>query len=261
MYNVFIRRAFLPVVVGVFFQANAVANTVDVPVFSQCNTELAQSNTRDTQVYNVFSDFYYEYNDPKEYAVAALKELTHQFAETDSICQQYTQASLDDIQCETQIGGTNICTLESDTGDFVIVKDYVDASNIVLSKHDNAVWPSIHNSHDSEVLYVPNPGHCYDGLLQGGMDSQAYLVDASSYRYFGDFRYVLARTTRDTVKEIANRNDYCYYRTTDEPASSMQCSMLTSGTQYCSLPNTNAGYFVFVTGADHSVHMIFNRWD
>lgn len=261
MLNRLIRRAFLPVVASVFFQANASADTINVPVFSQCDTELTQSNTRNSQVYNVYSDFYYEYTDPKEYALAALTELTQQFAAEGSMCQQYAQASMDDIQCEVQIGGTSICTLESDTGDFVIVKDYVDGSNIVLSKHDNETWPAIHNSNDAEPLYVPNPGHCYDGLLQGGMDSQAYLVDASSYRYFGDFRYVLARTTRDTVREISNRNDYCYYRTTDEPASNMQCSMLTSGTQYCSLPNTNAGYFVFVTGADHSVHMIFNRWD
>lgn len=261
MYSLFIRRAFLPVVASVIFQANAAADTIDVPVFSQCAAELTDSNTRDSKVYNIYSDFYYEYSDPREYAVAALGLLTHQFAATDSMCQQYVQAELEDIQCETQIGGTDICTLVSDTGDFVIVKDYVDASNIILSQHHEDVWPTIHNSNDAESLYMPNPGSCYDGLLQGGMDSQAYLVDASSYRYFGDFRYILARTTRDTVKEIANRNDYCYYQTTEEPAANMQCSTLSSGTQYCSLPNTNAGYFVFVTGVDHSVHMIFNRWD
>ncbi|MCL1126001.1 hypothetical protein [Shewanella surugensis] len=261
MDSLFIRRAFLPVVASVFFQANASADTIDVPVFSQCDTELTQSNTRDSQVYNLYSDFYYEYNDPREYALVALEKLTSQFAASNSICQQYTQASLDDIHCEAQIGGTEICSLESDTGDFVIVKDYVDASNIILSKHNDDIWPAIHSENDNAPLYVPNPGSCYDGLLQGGMDSQAYLVDASSYRYFGDFRYVLARTTRDTVKEIANRNDYCYYQTTAESAANMQCSILSSGTQYCSLPNTNAGYFVFVTGEDHSMHLIFNRWD
>ncbi|WP_444884328.1 hypothetical protein [Microbulbifer sp. PSTR4-B] len=237
-------------------QANT---TFDLPNFSQCSEAATQSNTNDREVYRIFSDFYYEIEDKREYAVTAVKNWAKNFAS--SCITSTTQITLDDVQCDDFIGGAPVCRIESDEGDYVVVKDYVDSTNVVLSKHDQQNWPAVHTSNDMDMLWMANPAKCYSDLLKSGVDSQAYYLDAYNYRYFGDYRFVLARTTRDLVQNLAGQSNQCAYETIGIEANKMECSETSGGTKICASRHTNAGYFVFVSDDNHGMHVVFNRWD
>ncbi|WP_444921715.1 hypothetical protein ACJJID_04815 [Microbulbifer sp. CnH-101-G] len=233
--------------------------TFDLPNFSQCSEVATQSNTNDREVYRIFSDFYYEIEDKREYAITAVKDWAKNYAA--SCITSTTQITLDDVQCDEFVGGAPICRIESDEGDYVVVKDYVDSTNVVLSKHDQQRWPGVHSSNDMDMLWVANPAQCYSDLLGSGWDSQAYYQDAYNYRYFGDYRFVLARTTRDLVQNLAGQSEQCAYETTGIEAYKMECAETSGGTKVCASRYTNAGYFVFVSDDNHGMHVIFNRWD
>ena len=245
-----------------FFSTQAEANMYTVPVFSQCEASTAKSNTENHDVFWLQSEFYYQLDDNREYAITAVKAWAKQFHNRDSNCvQQQVEISLDDVKCDNTIVGAPVCAIESDSGDFVVVKDYVDSTNVVAVAHDNQSWPGIHVRNDSDYLYMPNPEQCYSELLGTGGDSQAYYSDAYDYRYFGDYRFVMARTARDLVQNLSSKHASCDYQTQALPVSDMQCSITGNGTRYCTLDNTNTGYFVFVSDDNHGVHVIFNRWE
>ncbi|WP_444944171.1 hypothetical protein ACJJIK_03125 [Microbulbifer sp. ZKSA006] len=233
--------------------------TFELPKFSQCSAAASASNTNDREVYRIFSDFYYEIEDPREYAITAVQNWATSYAE--DCMDETTQISLDMVQCDTFIPGAAICRVESDEGDYVIVKDYVDSTNVVLSQHDQQTWPEVYASKDQETLWMARPELCYSELLEGGGDSQAYYLDAYNYRYFGDYRYVLAKSSRDLVQTLESQNSQCEYDTSGIEAYKMQCSETSQGTQVCASGSTGAGYFVFVSDDNHGMHVIFNRWD
>ncbi|WP_444894219.1 hypothetical protein ACJJIE_07945 [Microbulbifer sp. TRSA001] len=233
--------------------------TFELPKFSQCSVAASASNTNDREVYRIFSDFYYEIEDSREYAVKAVQYWAESFAE--DCAGETTQVSLDMVQCDNFIGGAPVCRIESDEGDYVIVKDYVDSTNVVLSQHDQQNWPGIHSSNDQETLWMARPELCYSELLEGGIDSQAYYLDAYNYRYFGDYRYVLARSSRDLVQTLDSQYSQCEYDASGIEAYKMQCSETSQGTKVCATAHTGAGYFVFVSDDHHGMHVIFNRWD
>ncbi|AWF80967.1 hypothetical protein BTJ40_09170 [Microbulbifer sp. A4B17] len=233
--------------------------TFELPKFSHCSVAASASNTNDREVYRIFSDFYYEIEDSREYAVKAVQNWAENFAE--DCAGETTQVSLDMIQCDNFIGGAPVCRIESDEGDYVIVKDYVDSTNVVLSQHDQQTWPDIFSSNDQETLWMARPELCYSELLEWGGDSQAYYLDTYNYRYFGDYRYVLARSSRDLVQNLEVQFSQCEYDTVGVEANKMQCSETTQGTKVCASAHTNGGYFVFVSDDNHGMHVIFNRWD
>ena len=244
------------------FSAQADTNTFTVPVFSQCEASTAKSNTENHDVFQLHSEFYYQLEDKREYAIAAVKAWAKQFHSRDSNCvQKLVTISLEDVQCDTRINGAPVCAIESDSGDFIVAKDYVDSTNVVAVAHDNQSWPAISASNDSDDLYMPNPEQCYSELLGTGGDSQAYYIDAYNYRYFGDYRFVMARTARDLVQNLSTKSASCSYATQAIAASDMHCNSTSNGTQYCTLSSTNSGYFVFVSDDNHGMHLIFNRWD
>ncbi|WDE09107.1 hypothetical protein SG34_030525 [Thalassomonas viridans] len=245
-----------------FFSAQADTSTFTAPVFSQCETNTAGSNTENHDVFRLQSEFYYQIEDHREYAIAAVKAWAKKFHSKDSSCvQQQVEISLEDVQCDNSINGAPVCAIESDSGDFIVVKDYVDSTNVVAVAHDNQSWPAISASNDSDDLYMPNPEQCYSDLLGTGGDSQAYYIDAYNYRYFGDYRFVMARTARDLVQNLSKRNASCSYRAQAIAASDMNCNSTSNGVQYCTLSSTNTGYFVFVSDDNHGMHLIFNRWE
>ena len=243
------------------FSAQADTSTLTVPVFSQCEANTSNSNTENHDVYRLSSEFYYELEDKREYAIAAVKAWAKQFHRSDSNCvQQQVEIKLENVQCDNT-NGVPVCAIESDSGDFIVVKDYVDSTNVVAVAHDNQSWPAISASNDSDDLYMPNPTQCYSELLGTGGDSQAYYIDAYNYRYFGDYRFVMVKTARDLVQSISTQKTSCSYTTQAITASDMRCNSTSKGTQYCTLSSTNAGYFVFVSDDNHGMHLIFNRWD
>ncbi|GAA5442401.1 hypothetical protein Misp06_00575 [Microbulbifer sp. NBRC 101763] len=248
--------AILAVATVIPTQASA---TFELPNFSQCAKVATQSNTNDREVYRFFSDFYYEIEDKREYAITAVREWAEAYAP--GCLGSATPVTLEEIQCDNFVGGAPVCRIESDTGDYVISKDYVDSTNVVLSKHDEQNWPQIHASKDMDMLWIAKPELCYSELLESGGDSQAYYLDAYNYRYFGDYRYVLARTTRDLVQNIAAQPGQCMYDTVGVEAYKMECSETSKGTKVCASRHTNGGFFVFVSDDNHGMHVIFNRWD
>ncbi|BBM03041.1 hypothetical protein [Microbulbifer sp. GL-2] len=248
--------AILAVMAGISAQAKTI---FQVPDFSQCSQVASPSNTNDREVYRIFSDFFYEIEDKREYAVTAVREWAERYAP--GCMDTTTQVTLDEIQCDSFVGGAPICRIEGDEGDYVISKDYVDSTNIILSKHDQQTWPEIHASRDADILWIAKPELCYSELLESGGDSQAYYLDAYSYRFFGDYRYILARTTRDLVQNLATQPGQCSYDTDGIEAFKMECSETSKGTRVCASGDTNGGFFVFVSDDNHGMHVIFNRWD
>ncbi|WP_281557937.1 hypothetical protein [Thalassomonas sp. RHCl1] len=245
-----------------FFSAQAKADTFNVPVFSQCEASTLRSNTENHDVFQLRSEFFYEIEDEREYAITAVRAWAKQFHNRDSDCMQKQVAiKLEDVQCDTRINGAPVCAIESDSGDFIVAKDYVDSTNVVAVAHDNQSWPAISAGNDSDYLYMPNPELCYSDLLGTGGDSQAYYIDAYDYRYFGDYRFLMARTARDLVQNLSARNASCDYSPQAIAASDMNCNSTSNGVQYCTLDGTNTGYFIFVSDDNHGMHLIFNRLD
>lgn len=235
----------------------------NIPSLSRCANDMAASNTKDSKVYNIYSDFYYEFEDKRDYAAMALTKMTQQFSNENSSCQTFTQPmNRETIKCH-QFSGSDVCIVPSDAGEFIVVKDFVDSTNIILTHYgkDYKKFPDVDNINDQETLWLPMPQLCYDTLLEGSNDSQSYLVDAKPYLRFGDFRYIMARSNRDLVKGLAANNSSCNYQTSNHLASNMQCLKRHKKPSICSISTTGGGYFVYVTDDDNTVHLIFNRWD
>ncbi len=242
-----------------FANAQKPAPTVSVPVFSACQSDLAASNTQDPSTYFIFSDFYYELEDKRAYAVKALETMTQTFAADTTCANDTVSISLNDIQCHNV--GYDICVVPSDKGDFIVSKDYVDSTNIVLAESGFSTLPKVRTRYDDTTLWLPDPALCYSDLLKN-RDSQAYGLDGMSYRHYQDLRYVLARTTRDLVSDTAETSNDCAYETQGIETSKMQCiEYNTFGSKICAMTATNGGYFQYITARDGAVHVLFNRWD
>ncbi|WP_144393944.1 hypothetical protein [Pleionea sediminis] len=234
-----------------------------VPTVSRCLADMSQSNTKDSKVYNIYSDFYYEYSDKRDYAIRAIQEVTQKFSAEDSSCQGFTQPmNRETVQCY-KFSGSEVCTVPSDAGEFIVVKDYVDSTNVILTEYSNDYtdFPEINSANDFESLWLPQPELCYTDLLAPIYDSQAHSLNASAFVNFSDFRYVLARSNRDLVKNISENVSSCEYATMDIPAHEMTCISRPNKPAICSVGATGGGYFIYVTDADNTIHMIFNRWD
>ncbi len=241
----------------------ALSADFDIPSLSRCANDMVASNTNDTKTYNIFSDFYYEFEDKRDYAAMALSKMTEQFSAENSACRSFTQPmNRETIQCE-KFAGSDVCIVPSDAGEFIVVKDFVDSTNIILTHYDKDYkkFPAIDSINDQESLWLPMPELCYDTLLDGLWDSQSYQVDAKPYLRFGDFRYIMARSNRDLLKNLSANNASCAYQTTNHLASTMHCLKRNKKPSICSVSTTGGGYFIYVTDEDNSVHMIFNRWD
>lgn len=235
----------------------------NVPTVSRCLADLAPSNTENEKVYNIHSDFYYEYEDKRAFAVKAISELARQYSTSNSECQSFTQPmNRTTVQCQ-QLAGSDVCIVPSDAGEFIVVKDYVDSTQIVLTEYsdDYSALPTVNNENDYASLYLPQPELCYSDLLKPIYDSQAHQTDARWYKSFSDLRFVFARSNRDLIKSLAEENTTCDFQTAEFPAHQMQCIVRNNKPGICGMPATGGGYFIYVTDSDFKVHMLFNRWD
>lgn len=257
-----LTKLFLAVVVLISSNL-AFSADYNIPSLSRCLNDMQAANSNDSKVYNIYSDFYYEYSDKRDYAAAAVNKMAKQFSAETSACRQFSQPmNRETITCE-KFAGSDVCIVPSDAGEFIVVKDYVDSTNIILTEYANdyTQFPRVKAVNDSQLLWMPKPEICYDGLLSGLWDGQAHSLDAKDYTRFGDLRYVMARTSRDLVKQISLTDASCQYQTLDHLASDTQCLNRSNKPSICGLPTTGGGYFVFVTDKDNQVHLVFNRWD
>lgn len=248
----------IPMIFG-FSQAQANSETVNIPSFEACAAELTQSNTKDAAAYYMYSDFYYEVEDKRLYAVKAVATLVENFGPGTACETQHITINLDDIKCHDL--GSEMCVVPSEGGHYIVSKDYVDGTNIILAADGYSTLPRKRKKYDNEMLYIPNPSACYMDLLHY-RDGQVHGVDGMPYRSFQDLRYVLARITRDIVTDLAEVSMDCEYETQAFEATKMECKKYNQyGSQICSLTATSAGYFQFVTEGQGGVHVLFNRWD
>lgn len=253
--------AYTLALVATFNVFSASASSESISNFEQCVQSAKNSNTHDHEVFRIHSEYFYELEDPREYAVLAVKNWASEFADKRQCLTAMNQIAIEDVKCDTFVAGAPVCRIEGDSGDFIVAKDYVDGSNVILSQHDEQVWPGISSQNDNEPLWMAQPELCYDELLVPGMDSQAHYVDTYDHRYFDDYRYLLARTSRDLISGLAEKSQRCDFQTSAALASDMKCSVTTGGTRVCGLPSTQGGYFIMVSDDNHGMHVIFNRWD
>ncbi|GLS24352.1 hypothetical protein [Marinibactrum halimedae] len=241
-----------------------------VPSLSRCLDDMGSSNTSDPKVFNLnVDDIYYDAEDVRDFAVQAVVNMTENFASEGSECRTFSQPmNRETVTCE-EIGGVDACIIPSDAGEFIVVRDYVDSANIVLTEYDSdyRYFPKIDAKNDQESLWLPNPSSCYSELLEGLVeseyfsDSQAYSVDVSNYTYFDDFRYVLARSTRDVVGNVAAQNEACHVVTEAHPATEAECLYREGKPSLCGITSTDSGFFVYISDAETQMHVLFNRWD
>ena len=240
-------------------QVQAQSTTVAIPSFEDCAGELSQSNTLDGAGYYMYSEFYYELEDKREYAVKAVETLVENFGAGTACETHQVTINLDDIQCHNL--ASEMCIVPSEGGSFIVSKDYVDGTNVVLAADGYSTLPRIRAQYDNEMLYIPSPSACYSDLLNN-RDGQVHGVDGMPYRYFQDLRYVLARSTRDIVSNLSESSNDCDSEIVEFEASKMECIEYNQyGSQVCALTATNGGYFQFVTESQGGVHVLFNRWD
>jgi hypothetical protein len=245
------------------FPNNVKAADFNIPSLSRCLSDMSASNTKDPKIYNIFSDFYYEFEDKRDYAAMAVTKMVEQFSASHSNCQAFTQPmNRETIKCDN-FSGSDVCRVPSDAGEFIVIKDYVDSTNIILTEYSNdyQALPTLKPANDLQTLWLPKPELCYSDLLEGLWDSQSYAIDTSDYTNFGDLRYVMARSSRDLVKSISQSSSTCSYQTQAHEASKMQCFVRNNKPSICSIASTGAGYFVYVTDKNNTVHAVFNRWD
>ncbi|NVJ59403.1 MAG: hypothetical protein HWE27_03385 [Gammaproteobacteria bacterium] len=242
---------------------NGIAADFNVPTVSRCLADLEESNTNDSKVYNIYSDFYYEYDDKRDYAIAAIKKLAKTYSSQSSSCASFTQPmNRSTVKCE-KVAGSDVCIIPSDAGEFIVVKDYVDSTNVVLVEYSDqySEYPTINSENDFENLWLPQPDLCYEGLLKPIYDSQAHENNSELFKEFDDLRFLLARSNRDLVKRLAESSYSCSYQTFAVATKEMECLQRDNKPTICGVRSTNGGYFVYITDADFDVHMVFNRWD
>ncbi|NRA66856.1 MAG: hypothetical protein HRU19_20375 [Pseudobacteriovorax sp.] len=215
---------------------------------------------------NSVADIFYEAENTETFAQVFFKEFIQEFSRKTS-CKTIEPAATPFV-CASFPKANPICG--SVQGDFrvAVVKDFVDSARVVVSPltaPEPESIPGISYEYNWQTLFLPDPVFCYDGLLDGGLDSQIHPVNISKWLPARDKRFIMAETLRELVENqsVGYFEDSCQKKIFEYPMREVNCRFLgQTGLDACVITPEQGGYYAFIwSGANPNISIIFNRYD
>ncbi len=248
-----------------------------IPLTSGCHGVLLKKGYHSYSYYNVDAECYFEYEDKRMFAARVVKDLLESLASQSPSCQpQWRLVYLDAIECQ-RFEGSTTCHLPSDSGDLLLLKDFVDRAAVIFRplRNDDRTPAFALTASSDDTLTLPDPSQCYDDLfVQSALSSGRYTEYPGPHgdhqthyvRLPGtpnsDIRLWALRHVHALVKAKARARagQGCAYRPMPFSLERAKCQLL-AGIPVCSFGANSGGYYVVVFDALGAAQVIFNRWD
>jgi hypothetical protein len=243
-----------------------------VPKASACRDTLREQARFKSAAHSVYAEIFYELDNKAQASARVLNQMVEQYASKDSSCSlQYHMLFEDEISC-ARVGGLNvICSVPTDLGRFLVIKDYVDGAAVIYSEgtQKNAVLGTL--KADNVSVKLANPEACYTELLNldgkqkpqepfNSSDHHSYFVSTKSLNANQDARSNAAQLINRAVSSVGKSTGSCKAQTSLVNFDKTACQTL-GGIQTCVLAPANAGYYVVSKDAADGAFVTFVRFD
>jgi hypothetical protein len=246
---------------------------VYLPKASSCRESLRKQPRFKSAAHSVYAEIFYELENKAQASVKVLNEMIEQYASQDSNCSlQYHMAFEDQISCERVGGVSGICSLPTDLGRFIVIKDYVDSAAVLYI--ENTRKPSTLGTLQADSLKVKlaQPEACYPELLNlngkqeaqtpfNSSDHHSYFVSAKNLNPLQDARRNAALLVNRAVAHVEKSSDgMCQSKIAEVTVTRDACTSL-DGIPSCVLSGPNAGYYVVTGDKAGGAFVTFVRFD
>lgn len=243
-----------------------------VPKASACRDPLRGQPRFKSAAHSVYAEIFYELENKAQASARVLNQMVEQYTNKDSSCSlQYQMLFEDEISCE-RVGGLNvICSVPTDLGRFLVIKDYVDGAAVIYIEdtQKNAALGTLKAEKVSAKL--ANPEGCYTELLNldgkqkpqapfNSSDHHSYFVSAKNLNANQDARSNAAQLINRAVSSVEKSAGSCKAQTALATFDRTACKTL-GGIQTCVLAPANAGYYVVTKDAADGAFVTFIRFD
>lgn len=243
-----------------------------VPKASACRDALRGQPRFKSAAHSVYAEVFYELENKAQASARVLNQMVEQYAGKDSSCSlEYQMLFEDEISCD-RVGGLNvICSVPTDLGRFLVIKDYVDGAAVIYIEgtQKNATLGTL--KADTISVKLANPEGCYTKLLNldgkqkpqepfNSSDHHSYFVSARNLNSNQDARSNAAQLINRTVSSVEKSAGSCKVQTAVANFGKNVCKTL-GGIPTCVLAPANAGYYVVTKDAADGAFVTFVRFD
>jgi hypothetical protein len=239
---------------------------VYLPKSSACLNSLRPNPSYKSASHSAYADVFHGINDKAEASAEVLNQMVKAYAEMDASCSlQYYAALKDEVSCD-RFGMSTVCSLPTDLGRFVLIKDMVDSAAVIYiegSEKDAKL-----GTFSSESLHVPvaQPEECYLELLDLGDDQYPETPFDSSdhHTYYLDTKNLDrgddARKNAALLVNAVLEGRQCKYKIADQRLENDACRNL-GGIDICVIAPQRAGYFIITKDTSEGAFVSFLRYD
>lgn len=246
---------------------------VYLPKTSPCRDSLRKQPRFKSAAHSVYAEVFYELENKAQASAKVLNQMIEQYANQDSKCSlQYHMVFEDEINCEHVAGVSGICSLPTDLGRFIVIKDYVDGAAVLYI--ENSQKPASLGTLQAESLNVKlaQPEACYPELLnlngkQGpqtpfnSSDHHSYFVSTKGLNASHDARKNAAKLVNRAVAHVEKTSGgSCQSKIGEVSIGKNACTTL-GGLPICVLSGPNAGYYVVTGDRAGGAFVTFVRFD
>jgi hypothetical protein len=243
-----------------------------VPKASACRDSLRGQPRFTSAAHSVYAEIFYELDNKVQASARVLNQMVEQYASKDSSCSlQYHMVFEDEVSCE-RVGGINvICSVPTDLGRYLVIKDYVDGAAVIYIEGHQKTASLGTLKTDNVSVKLANPEGCYTELLNldgkqkpqepfNSSDHHSYFVSAKHLNAKQDARSNAAQLVNRAVSSVEKSAGSCKTQTVTANFNKSACQTL-GGIQTCVLAPANAGYYVVTKDAADGAFVTFIRFD
>ncbi|HYX32454.1 MAG TPA: hypothetical protein VE954_05025 [Oligoflexus sp.] len=245
-----------------------------VPMASSCLNSLLQKPYYASAAHSAYTDVFHETPDAAQASSQTLGQMIEAYAKTDSSCSlQWYAAFKDTALCERIAGLGAVCSLATDQGRYVVLKDYVDGAAVIYSTQKSSIFSLGQLKPEALTVRVPDPGLCYTELLNfdgkqkpstpsSSLDHRSYYVSAQGLSLKSDARSNAAELITRTVTSLHKQSPKsCKLKSTSVNLPANVCKNM-AGVDVCVIASTQTGGYYIVTKADaNGAFVTFVRYD
>ncbi len=244
-----------------------------LPKSSACRDSLRKQPRFKSAAHSVYAEVFYELENKKQASARVLTQMVEQYAGQSANCTlEYYMAFEDEVLCERVAGQREICSLPTDLGHFVVIRDYVDSAAVIYIENSKKTPQLGSFSNDDVTVKLAQPEACYTELLNldGKQSAQTPFASSDHRSYFVSAKGMnLKQDARKNAAQLVNRavaglekipGGTCKAPSATLAVSSNACRTL-GGVDVCVFSQLNSGYFVVTPDAADGAFVTFIRFD
>ena len=245
-----------------------------IPKASRCEKSLTIKPHFSSAAHSLYAEVFHEGLDPRDAALATVGDLIARYSEQDLSCElEWFVSFKDQITCKKVSGtGGPICELPSDTGRFVVIKDYVDSASVIFLKYRNS--KSKIGSENKTVWqgFLPAPSACYSDLLNHGglFDALTPLASGDHFSHYVSTRGLKSgadaisngvELVRRAVQNVSRKAPATCRQSFETAAFDADSCFALGKTAFCVFNAQQAGYFIVTKDDTAGAYVTFARYD